>query len=88
MAVDARWLAYGEPPGVPVRVLCRVPDERMAFGPTGVVASTAQLLVSMEDVPEPRIGDHVLIGAARYRVQSAPIGDDLGLIWTVDLAPI
>ena len=41
----------------------------------------------MADLPAPRLGDMIVIGAESHVVQGEPLRDRERLIWTLDLRP-
>ncbi len=43
--------------------------------------------VRVADLPAPRPGDVIVIGAERFVIQGEPLRDRERLIWTLDLRP-
>lgn len=87
MAADAVWEANGVPPQVACRVIRKRPDEVTEYGGAVLVTSTVLADVRVSEVPDPRPGDHLTIGAERFVVQGKPRRDRERLVWMMELAP-
>ena len=87
MAVDALWLAGGIGPGVPVRVIRKLPDEVTPFGAGRILSETTVLEARIADMPTPAPGDLIQIGAEAFTLQGEPKLDSERLIWTLNTRP-
>lgn len=85
MAADAVWYPGGTGPGVAIRAVESAPDEVQDFGQSRVASATLKVDVRVSEMTTPAKGDVIMIGAARYMVQSAPRKDALALIWELAL---
>lgn len=93
LGTDALYVpAAGVP--VPVRVLRKSPDERIDFRPTEVAAETNVFELRVSEVPAPRKGDRLEMGAGgpgaeAFEIQAKPTRDDPDrLVWTLDTRPL
>ena len=57
------------------------------FGAGRFVSDTGVVDVRVSDLPDPRPGDLLVIGADSFILQGEPIRDRERLIWTLDLRP-
>lgn len=87
MAETALWFAGGAGPGVAVRVIRRSPDSLTNFDDARIATGSAMFDVRVSEVAEPDDGDRIEVGDQSYRVQGAPLLDDLGLFWQVQADP-
>ncbi len=51
------------------------------------VSDTMIVGVSLSDLPDPRTGDLIVIGADSFTIQGEPVRDRERLIWSLDLRP-
>ncbi len=87
MAAPAVWISDTTSEERPIRVIRRAPDRITEFGAGRFVSETLMVDVQVSDLPEPRPGDLIIIGAGSYTVQGEPVRDRERLIWTLDLRP-
>ncbi len=87
MAVAAVWISATTSEERPIRVIRRAPDRITEFGAGRFVSDTMMVDVQVSDLPEPRSGDLLLIGADSFILQGEPVRDRERLIWTLDLRP-
>jgi len=86
MAADAIWYPFGSAP-VPVRVIRKAPDEVTTFGAAQILTDTTLVDVRTSEMPNPKPGDGVAIGADSFVIQGEPKRDRERLIWTLELVP-
>lgn len=84
MAVDAIWYPAGGAPQ-PVRVIRKAPDEVTAFGAAQILSETTIIDVRVSEMPAPKPGDGIAIGAESFTIQGEPKRDWDRLIWTVSV---
>ncbi len=87
MSVSAVWIASGTSEERPIRLIRRAPDRITEFGSARILSETQTADIRVSDLPEPRPGDLIVIGAESYAIQGEPIRDRDRLIWTVELMP-
>ncbi|MGR3421466.1 MAG: head-tail joining protein [Paracoccus sp. (in: a-proteobacteria)] len=87
MGISAVWIAGGTSEERPIRLICRAPDRITEFGSARILSETLTADIRPSDVPDPRPGDLIVIGADSFSVQGEPIRDRDRLIWTVELVP-
>jgi hypothetical protein len=87
MAVDALWLAEGEPPGVPVRLIRRAPDVETQFGAARILSETTIFDARCSEVPTIARGDKLVVGSEEFIVQGEPKRDRERLTWTINTRP-
>lgn len=87
MAVAAVWISATTSAERPIRVIRRAPDRITEFGAGRFVSDSMMVDVRASDLPEPRPGDLLVIGADSFILQGEPIRDRERLIWTLDLRP-
>ncbi len=87
MAVAALWISATTSEEMPIRVLRRAPDRITEFGAGRFVSNTMMADVRVSDLPEPRPGDLIVIGADSFTIQGEPARDRERLVWTLDLRP-
>ena len=73
--------------GTPIRIIRRAPDRVTDFGAGRFVSDTTVVDVRIADLPAPRPGDLIVIGADSHVIQGEPLRDRERLIWTLDLRP-
>jgi len=86
MAVDAIWYPAGGAPQ-PVRVIRKAPDEVTAFGSAQILSDTTLVDVRVSEMPNPKPGDGISIGADNLKIQGEPRRDREGLLWALELVP-
>ena len=86
LAVDATWYPAGGAPR-PVRVICKAPDEVTSFGAAQILSDTTLVDVRVSEIPDPKPGDGISIGAENFTIQGEPRRDRDRLIWTLVLVP-
>ena len=87
MSVSAVWNAAGTSEERPIRLIRRAPDRITEFGSARILSDTLTADIRVSDLPEPRPGDLIVIGADSFSVQGEPIRDRDRLVWTVELVP-
>jgi hypothetical protein len=87
MAVPARWISATTSEERDIRVIRRAPDRVTDFGAARIVNDTTVVDVRVADLPDPRPGDVIVIGAENHVIQGEPLRDRERLIWTLDLRP-
>ena len=87
LARDAVYRSAGAGDGIPVRVMLRRPDRIESFGETRLASSTTVFDVRASEVSAPAAGDTLEVDGRMVIVQSTPLLDAEGLVWTVDTRP-
>ena len=87
MAVAAVWISATTSEERPIRVIRRAPDRITEFGAGRFVSDTMMVDVRVSDLPDPRPGDLIVIGADSFTIQGEPVRDRERLIWSLDLRP-
>jgi hypothetical protein len=87
MAAVAVWISASTSEERSIRVIRRAPDRITDFGAGRFVSDTMMLDVRVSDLPNPRTGDLIVIGADSFTIQGEPVRDRERLIWTLDLRP-
>ncbi|MBW0159477.1 hypothetical protein [Sedimentimonas flavescens] len=87
MAVSALWISATTSEERPIRVIARAPDRIAEFGTGRFVSDSTMVDVRLSDLPAPRPGDLIVIGAESFLIQGEPLRDRERLIWTLDLRP-
>ncbi|MGO4917338.1 head-tail joining protein [Pseudogemmobacter sp. W21_MBD1_M6] len=81
------WHRDGEGGFTRARGILRRPDEITEFGSARLLSDTTRMDVRVEDIPDPRPQEQILIGDETFLIQGEPARDRDRLIWTIDLAP-
>ena len=89
MAVAAVWISAATSEERPIRLIRHAPDRITEFGSARILSETLTADIRVSDLPDPRPGDLIVIGADNFAIQGEPIRDrDRDrLIWTVELVP-
>ena len=87
MAVAALWMSAATSEERPIRVIRRAPDRITGFGAGRFVSNTTMVDVRVSDLPDPRSGDLIVIGADSFTIQGEPIRERERLIWSLGLRP-
>ena len=87
MAASALWISASTSEERPIRIIRRAPDRVTDFGAGRFVSDTTVVDVRVSDLPAPRPGDVIVIGAEGHVIQGEPLRDRERLIWTLDLRP-
>lgn len=87
LGADALWKPGGVG-GVPVRIVRKAPDQVEPFGDSRAVLGSVAVDLRCAEAPTLAEGDVIEIGGAASRVIAEPLADALGLIFTVELAPL
>ena len=87
MAVAALWISATTSEERPIRAIHRAPDRITEFGAGRFVSDTGVVDVRVSDLPNPRPGDLIVIGADSFTIQGEPTRDGERLIWSLDLRP-
>ena len=87
MAAAAVWISATTSEERPIRVIRRAPDRITEFGAGQFVSNTMMVDVRVSDLPDPRPGDLIVIGADSFTIQGEPVRDRDHLIWSLDLRP-
>ena len=85
--VPASWISATTSEERPIRVIRSAPDRVTDFGAGRLVSDTTVVDVRVADLPAPRPGDLIVIGADSHVIQGEPLRDRERLIWTLDLGP-
>ena len=72
MAVAALWISATTSEERPIRVIRRAPDRITEFGAGRFVSDTTMVDVRVSDLPDPRAGDLIVIGADSFTIQGEP----------------
>ena len=83
----ALWISAATSEERPIHLIARAPDRVTDFGAGRFVSNTTVVEVRVADLPAPRPGDLILIGAESHVIQGEPLRDRDRLIWTLDLRP-
>jgi len=86
LGLDATWYPSGGAP-VPIRVIRKAPDEVTSFGAAQILSETTLVDVRVSEIPDPKPGDGIAIGAENFTIQGEPKRDRDRLIWTLELVP-
>ena len=87
MAAAAVWISATTSEERPIRVVRRALDRITEFGAGRFVSDTMMADVRVSDLPDPRTGDLIVIGADSFTIQGEPVRDRERLIWSLDLRP-
>ena len=87
MAVAALWISGTSSEEISIHVIRRAPDRITEFGAGRFVSDTMMVDVRLFDLPDPRSGDLIVIGADSFTIQGEPLRDRERLIWALDLRP-
>jgi hypothetical protein len=87
MAVTALWISASTSEERTIRVIRRAPDRITEFGAGRFVSDSMMVDVRVADLPDPRPGDLILIGANSFTIQGEPVRDRERLVWSLDLTP-
>jgi len=87
MGVAALWISATTSEERPIRVIARAPDRITEFGTARLVSDTTVVDVRVSDLPDPRAGDLIVIGAGSFTIQGEPMRDRERLVWTLELRP-
>jgi hypothetical protein len=87
LARDALYRAGDSGPGVPVRVVVRLPDRIGSLGATRIAADTANFDLRVSEVAAPQAGDSIELDGIRYLIQGEPLRDAERLVCTVEARP-
>ena len=69
MATAAVWIASGTSEERPIRLIRRTPDRITEFGSARILSETQTADIRISDLPDPRPGDLIVIGAGRLPAQ-------------------
>ena len=87
MAAAGVWISATTSEERPIRVIRRAPDRITEFGAGRFFSDTMMMDVRVSDLPDPRPGDLIVIGAESFTIQGEPVRDRERLIWSLDLRP-
>jgi len=87
MAAAAVWISAATSEERPIHVIRRAPDRITAFAAARFVSDSMMIDVRVSDLPDPRPGDLIVIGAESFTIQGEPVRDRERLIWSLDLRP-
>jgi hypothetical protein len=87
MAAAAVWISATTSEERSIRVIRRAPDRITEFGAARFVSDTMMMDVRVSDLPDPRPGDLIVMGADSFTIQGEPVRDRERLIWALDLWP-
>jgi len=71
----------------PVRVIARRADAVTGFGEVRLWSETTRFDLRVTEVPTPRPGDRLVLGAETFVLQGEPVRDGERLVWTIDVRP-
>jgi hypothetical protein len=86
-SMAALWISATTSEERSIRIIRRAPDHVTDFGAGRFVSDTTVVDVRVADLPAPRPGDMIVIGADSHVIQGEPLRDRERLIWTLDLRP-
>ena len=86
LGLDATWYPAGGAP-VPIRAIRKAPDEVTSFGSAQILSETTLVDVRVSEIPDPKPGDGISIGADNFTIQGEPKRDRDRLLWTLELVP-
>lgn len=84
---DQVWVSSTTSEERPIRVIRRAPDRITDFGAGRFLSDTMKVDVRVFDLPLPRPGDLIVMGADSFTIQGEPVRDRERLVWTLDLRP-
>jgi hypothetical protein len=87
LAVQAVWISATTSEERTVRAIRKAPDRITGFGDARILSDTTMLDIRVADLPSPRPGDLIVLGAESFVVQGEPMRDRERLVWTLDLRP-
>lgn len=87
MAADAVWQEQRIGPATTVRAILRRPDDLTEFGDARILSEITLVDVRVSELPLPRSGDRLTLGADRFVIQGTPRRDRERLVWSIDLRP-
>ena len=87
MAAAAVWISATTSEEMPIRIIRRAPDRITEFGAARFISDTMMVDVRVSNLPDPRPGDLIVIGADSFTIQGEPVRDRERLIWALDLRP-
>ncbi|WP_296643872.1 head-tail joining protein [Roseinatronobacter sp.] len=87
MAVAAVWISATTSEERTIRVMRRAPDRITEFGAAKLFSDTMIVDARVIDLPDPRPGDLIVMGAESFTIQGEPMRDRDRLIWSLDLRP-
>jgi hypothetical protein len=87
MAAAAVWISATTSEERPIRVIRLAPDRITEFRAARFVSDTMIVDVRVSDLPDPRPGDLIVIGADSFTIQGEPVRDRERLFWSLDLRP-
>lgn len=85
MAAAAVWISATTSEEMPISVIRRAPDRISEFGAARFISDTMMVDVRVSDLPDPRSGDLIVIGADSFTIQGEPVRDRERLVWSLDL---
>lgn len=85
MAAAAVWISATTSEEMPIRVIRRAPDRITEFGAARFISDTMMVDVRVTNLPDPRPGDLIVIGADSFTIQGEPLRDRERLVWSLDL---
>lgn len=87
LGADALWKPGGIG-GVPVRIVRKAPDQVEPFGDSRALLGSVVVDLRRAEAPTLAEGDVIEFRGTAFRVIAEPVGDSLGLIFTVELTPL
>ena len=87
MAVAAVWISATTSEERPIHVIRRALDRITEFGAGRFLSDSMMVDVRVSNLPDPRPGDLIVIGADSFTIQGEPVRDREHLIWSLDLRP-
>ena len=71
--------------GSAVRIILREADEVASYGDSRAILSSRVIEVRKSDVPNPVVGDAIVLGARNFSVLADPMIDELGTVWSCEV---
>lgn len=87
LAERATWRAGGTGPAITVRIVRRSPDRVERFGDSRALLGSLTVDVLRSEAPTLAEADTVEIDGTTFHAVAEPVGDGIGLLLTVELAP-
>ena len=87
ISIEATYIAGGGTAQL-IRVVMRRADDVTSFGDARLWSETTRVDLRVAEVPNPRPGDRIELGAEAFTIQGEPVRDRERLVWTVDLRPV
>ncbi|MBJ6372753.1 head-tail joining protein [Sedimentitalea arenosa] len=87
LTVEAVWISATTSEERTLHAIRKAPDRITGFGEARILSDSTMLDVRVADLPDPRPGDLIVLGAESFVIQGEPVRDRERLVWTLDLQP-